>query len=118
MKIRKTRCDALGWRSGQSHETVNLAPERATGVRIPPPAQVYKKYCVDSISFVRCTTAESLPQHKRIQNIVNDKILKGFDTGLLTGMILIDLQKAFDTIDHEILFQKMEYLCFSKQTIK
>ena len=32
-----------------------------------------------------------------------DKVLKGFDESLLTGMILTDLQKAFDTIDHEIL---------------
>ena len=32
-----------------------------------------------------------------------DKILTGFDSGLLAGMILIDLQKAIDTINHEIL---------------
>ena len=31
-------------------------------------------------------------------SFLTDKILKGFDEGLLTGMILIDLQKAFDTI--------------------
>ena len=30
---------------------------------------------------------------------LHDKITKGFDSGLLTGMVLIDLQKAFDTID-------------------
>ena len=30
-------------------------------------------------------------------------MLTGFDSGLLTGMILIDLQKTFDTINHEIL---------------
>ena len=39
---------------------------------------------------------------------LTDKILKGFDEGLLTGMILIDLQKAFDTIDHEILLQNLK----------
>ena len=36
---------------------------------------------------------------------LTDKILTGFDSGLLTGMILIDLQKAFDTINHDILLQ-------------
>ena len=36
-------------------------------------------------------------------SFLTDKVLKGFDEGFLTGMILIDLQKAFDTIDHEIL---------------
>ena len=36
-------------------------------------------------------------------SFLNDKILKGFDDGLVTGMILIDLQKAFDTINHDIL---------------
>ena len=32
-------------------------------------------------------------------------------------MILIDLQKAFDTIDHQILIKKMKYLGFSKHVI-
>ena len=32
-------------------------------------------------------------------------------------MVLIDLQKAFDTIDHQILLKKMKYLGFSKNTI-
>ena len=49
---------------------------------------------------------------------LTDLISKGFDSGLYTGMILIDLQKAFDTIDHEILLEKMIYLGFSDQTIK
>ena len=49
---------------------------------------------------------------------LHDKILKGFDEGLLTGMIAIDLQKAFDTIDHEILLSKMPLLGFSNNTIE
>ena len=34
---------------------------------------------------------------------LNNKIVTGFESGLYTGMILIDLQKEFDTIDDEIL---------------
>ena len=32
-----------------------------------------------------------------LSNLTN-KIITGFDSGLLTGMIFVDLQKAFDTI--------------------
>ena len=49
-------------------------------------------------------------------SFLTDKVLKGFDEGLLTGIILIDLQKAFDTVDHEILLQKLKAIRFSKGT--
>ena len=49
---------------------------------------------------------------------MRNKILKGFDEGLLTGMVLIDLQKAFDEIDHEILLQKRKAIRFSKETLQ
>ena len=51
-------------------------------------------------------------------SFLNDKILKGFDDGLLTGMILIDLQKAFDTINHDILLKKLSIIGFSHHTVK
>ena len=48
--------------------------------------------------------------------LLQDKILKGFDKGLMTGMILIDLQKAFDTIDHDILLKKLSAIGFSNHS--
>ena len=48
---------------------------------------------------------------------LNNKITTGFESGLHTGMILVVLQKAFDTINHEILINKMEFLGFSKDVI-
>ena len=50
-------------------------------------------------------------------SFLNDNIFKCFDQGLMTGMILIDLQKAFDTIDHDILQQKLYAIGFSKLSI-
>ena len=48
---------------------------------------------------------------------LTDKILKGSDEGLLTGMILIDLQKAFDTMNHKVLLQKLEAIGFSQNKV-
>ena len=38
--------------------------------------------------------------------------MKGFNNGLLTGMVLIDLQKAFGNIDHKILLEKLRAISF------
>ena len=43
--------------------------------------------------------------------------MKGFDKDLMTGMILIVLQKVFDTIDHDILLKKLSAIDFSNHTI-
>ena len=48
---------------------------------------------------------------------LNDKILKGFDNGLFTGLILIDLQKVFDTIDHNVLLGKLKATGFCDNTL-
>ena len=44
--------------------------------------------------------------------------MKGTDKGFHTGMILIDLQKAFDTLDNTVVLQKMECIGFKESVIK
>ena len=47
-----------------------------------------------------------------------DRKLKEFDEGLLSGMILTDLQKVFDTINHKVLLQKLKAIRFSEQSLQ
>jgi len=39
---------------------------------------------------------------------VQDYILKNMDDGYVTGIIFLDLKKAFDTVNHEILLSKLK----------
>ena len=48
---------------------------------------------------------------------LTDNITTTFEKFLFTGMILIDLQKEFDTIDHQILLKKMKYLGCSNSMV-
>ena len=45
-----------------------------------------------------------------------NKLAKGFESGLYARMILVDLQKALDTVNHNILLKKMEFLGFFEET--
>ena len=47
-----------------------------------------------------------------------DFILRGMEKGFHIGMILVDLQKAFGTLDHILLSQKMECIGFNKSVIQ
>ena len=48
---------------------------------------------------------------------LNDIILKEFGNGLFTAMILIDLQKAFDTVNHNVLIEKLKAIGFCDDTV-
>ena len=49
---------------------------------------------------------------------LNNKIATSFESGLYTGIILIDLQKAFDTVNHDILLKKIEFIGFFDEITK
>ena len=48
---------------------------------------------------------------------LHEKCFKDFDTRLMTGVILVDLQKTFDTIDHDIPLKQMSVIGFSNHAI-
>ena len=47
-----------------------------------------------------------------------NKIATSFEYDFYTGMILIVLQKAFDTVNHDFLSKKMGFIGFSEETTK
>ena len=49
--------------------------------------------------------------------LLHDKFWKGSDKGLMTSMILIDLQTPFDTIDDDKLLKKLSAIGFSTHAI-
>ena len=49
---------------------------------------------------------------------LTDQIRFQMDRGFYTGMVMIDLQKAFDTVDHDILLQKLKALGFDPLAVK
>ena len=50
--------------------------------------------------------------------LLKDFLLTGMDRQMHTSMILLDLQKAFDTLDHGALLEKMDFFGFRTSAIK
>ena len=49
---------------------------------------------------------------------LQDMVAKGFGSGLLIGMILIDLQRDFDNVDCKTLIEKIKCMGFSNDVTK
>ena len=49
---------------------------------------------------------------------LSSQILKGFEAKKSAGMILIDLQKAFDTLDNQILLKNLKNIDISIETVR
>ena len=47
---------------------------------------------------------------------LSNHIMKEYESRKSKGMILIDLRKAFDTLDHGFLWKQLKYIGFSPET--
>ena len=60
--------------------------------------------------FINFNQVSALLFHDTCLTYLTDYIRHGMDNGLYTGMVMIDLQKAFDTVNHSLLSGKLRDL--------
>ena len=49
---------------------------------------------------------------------ITDELLQAMDKGLFTGVVVIDLHKAFDVVDHELLLKKLQAFGLNTNSLK
>lgn len=49
---------------------------------------------------------------------VTNALLENIDKGLLTGLVFLDLSKAFDTLDHAIMLDKLTALGMNRSAVQ
>ena len=49
---------------------------------------------------------------------LTENILDNMDNGLITGAVFLDLSKAFDTVDHQILLKKLHCLGLNNNSME
>lgn len=94
--------------------------------------QYYSYLCQGDLVYKYQSGFRKMFSTNNALTFLTDKIRYSMDNGLYTGVILLDLQKAFDTVDHDILLHKIRatgadentvkwftsYLCNRKQFVK
>ena len=72
---------------------------------------------LSSNSIIDVNQSGFRPQHSTATALLNvtEDWLDSLDKGDIVGMVTIDLKKAFDTVDHAILFDKLKLIGLDKR---
>ena len=101
----------------KNYRPISLLPQLSKIIELIIHGQVQKYLNVKKVLYEYQSGFHAHHSTDTCLSYLSDKIHKGFENGMFTGMILIDLQKAFDTIDHEVVLDKMVCLGFSDSTL-
>ena len=107
-----------GWKDdSKNYRPISLLPQLSKIIEKFIHGQVKKFLDENKILYRYQSRFQAHHSTDTILSYLGDKILQGFETGKFTGMILIELQKAFDIIDYKIFLDKFAYLGFKKSAI-
>lgn len=68
--------------------------------------------CLHAVSFQSGFT----PLHSTLTGLLDNRYDLNIDNGSTNAILFIDLKKAFDTIDHEIILRKLGLFGFKGRT--
>ena len=102
----------------QNYRPISLLPLISKVIERIVLDQVNKYLMAHSILFKYQSGFRSSHSVNTCLSQLSNQILTGFDSNKSTGMVLIDLQKAFDTLDHKILLSKLKILGFNEKTVE
>ena len=49
---------------------------------------------------------------------LNNWVLESMDEGKVTGLLFVDISKAFDSLNHKVLLRKLEHLGLSERSLR
>ena len=106
------RCDANNYRPITVLPTVSKILEKAVHIQLC--AYLTNNKIITSKQFgfrPKLSTGTALAHF-------TDNILQNMDTGRFTGAVFLDLSKAFDTVDHHLLLQKLINIGLTDSTVQ
>ena len=88
-------------------------------------AKLFEKLvCIQLIDYLSKYKLHSKPVSVRLPSeplnnvVLSDSWLVNMDAGLVNGVLFLDLRKAFDTVDHEILIKKLKIFRVQNTALK